>query len=68
MYAFADETSRSAVEKMATLGLSTLAVVRRGSHTVCGTVSLQDLLLGRRRAVKREHERERVFARRHGEE
>ena len=71
VYAFADETSRSAVEKMATLGLSTLAVVRRGSDTVCGTVSLQDLLLGRRRAVKREQERERVSWRRavsHGEE
>ena len=67
IFAYADETSRSAVEKMATLTLNELAVVDRASGKVCGTVSLQDLLLGRRRAIHREHERERVFARKHGE-
>jgi len=67
IFAYADETSRSAVEKMATLTLNELAVVDRASGKVCGTVSLQDLLLGRRRAIHREHERERVFARHHGE-
>jgi H+/Cl- antiporter ClcA len=67
VYAYADETSRSAVEKMATLTLNELAVVDRASGKVCGTVTLQDLLLGRRRAVHRERKRERVFARHHGE-
>jgi H+/Cl- antiporter ClcA len=67
VFAYADETSRSAVEKMATLTLNELAVVDRATDRVCGTVTLQDLLLGRRRAVHRERERERVFARKHGE-
>jgi chloride channel protein, CIC family len=67
VYAYADETSRSAVEKMATLVLDELAVVDRATDRVCGMVTLQDLLLGRRRAVHREHQRERIFARRHGE-
>ena len=66
VFAYSDETSRSAVELMATHTLNELAVVDRASERICGTVSLQDLLLGRRRAVHREHERERVFARRHG--
>ena len=61
VYAFADETSRAAVEKMAISGLTTLLVVDRAAGTVCGTVSLQDLLLGRRKLAKREQERERIF-------
>jgi hypothetical protein len=35
--------------------------VDRAAGTVCGTVSLQDLLLGRRKLAKREQERERIF-------
>ena len=66
-FAYADETSRSAVEKMATLSLNELAVVDRATNRVCGMVTLQDLLLGRRRALHREHQRERVFARKHEE-
>jgi chloride channel protein, CIC family len=62
VYAFSDETSRAAVEKMAMAGLSSLLVVDRSTHAACGTVSLQDLLLGRRKLVKREQERLRVFA------
>jgi H+/Cl- antiporter ClcA len=62
VYAFADETSRAAVEKMAIAGLTELPVVDRASNSICGTVSLKDLLLGRRRLVKRERERLRVFA------
>ncbi len=67
VFAYSDETSRSAVEKMATLSLNELAVVDRATNHACGMVTLQDLLLGRRRAVHREHQRERVFARKHGE-
>jgi H+/Cl- antiporter ClcA len=62
VYAFSDETSRAAVEKMATSGLSTLLIVDRSTEAVCGTLSLQDLLLGRRKLVKREQERLRIFS------
>jgi CIC family chloride channel protein len=61
VYAFTDETSRAVVEKMATSGLTKLLVIDRDANTICGTVTLKDLLLGRRRLVKREQERERVF-------
>lgn len=62
IYAFTDETSRAAVEKMAVSGLTSLPVVDRTTLGICGTVSLQNLLLGRRKAIKREQERNRVFA------
>jgi H+/Cl- antiporter ClcA len=62
VFAYSDETSRSAVEKMATSGLTTLLVVDRATQGVCGTVSLKDLLLGRRRRMKRERQRARVFS------
>jgi H+/Cl- antiporter ClcA len=62
MYAFSDETSRAAVEKMAVSGLTSLPVVDRSTLGVCGTVSLQNLLLGRRKSIKREQERMRIFA------
>jgi CBS domain-containing protein len=53
VYTYADETSRAAVEKMATSGLTSLLVVDRGTHKVCGRVGLQDL--------QRERQRKRVF-------
>jgi H+/Cl- antiporter ClcA len=62
VYAFSDETSRAVVEKMATSGLTSLLVVDRATQAICGTVTLQDLLLGRRKLVQREQERLRVFA------
>ena len=62
VYAFSDETSRAAVEKMAVSGLTNLVVVDRASLGVCGTVRLKDLLLGRRKSIKREQERMRIFA------
>jgi H+/Cl- antiporter ClcA len=61
-YAFSDETSRSAVEKMAVSGMTSLLVVDRATLGVCGSVNLKDLLLGRRKSIKREKERMRVFA------
>ena len=61
VYIYSDETSRSAVEKMATSGLTTLLVVDRDTRKVCGRVGLQDLLLGRRRLVQREGQRRRIF-------
>ncbi len=63
VFAYTDETSRAAVEKMAVAGINSLPVVDRASNTVCGTVRLQDLLLGRRRSVQRERDRLRIFTR-----
>jgi hypothetical protein len=62
VYAFSDETSRAAVEKMATSGLATLLVIDRETANVCGKVGLKDLLLGRRRLAQRERHRARIFA------
>jgi len=61
IYAFSDETSRAAIEKMAIAGIDTLLVVDRSSNAVCGSVTLQDLMLGRRKLAKREQERLRIF-------
>jgi CIC family chloride channel protein len=61
-YAFGDETSRTAAERMATTGLDQLAVVDRTTKKICGRVTLHDLLAGRKRAIDRENERVRVFS------
>jgi H+/Cl- antiporter ClcA len=61
VYTFGDETCRSAAERMATTGHIRLAVLDRGTKQPRGYVSLQDLLIGRRRFVEREEARERVF-------
>jgi chloride channel protein, CIC family len=60
-YTFTDETCRSAAERMAVTGQIRLAVLDRETRRLCGYVSLQDLLIGRRRFVEREEDRERVF-------
>jgi hypothetical protein len=60
-FTYADATCRSAAERMATTGQLRLAVIDRASHRQLGYVSLEDLLLGRRRFVEREESRERVF-------
>jgi hypothetical protein len=61
VYTFGDETCRSAAERMATTGQIRLAVLDRETMQPRGYVSLQDLLIGRRRFIKREEARERVF-------
>jgi H+/Cl- antiporter ClcA len=61
VYTFTDETCRSAAERMATTGHIRLAVLDRNTKQPRGYVSLQDLLIGRRRFVEREEDRERVF-------
>jgi len=62
IYAFSDETSRAAAEKMATSGLTTLLVVDRETGEICGKLGVKDLLLGRRKRAQRERQRARVFA------
>jgi hypothetical protein len=61
VYTFSDETCRSAAERMATTGHIRLAVLDRETMQPRGYLSLQDLLIGRRRFVEREEDRERVF-------
>jgi H+/Cl- antiporter ClcA len=61
LYAFADETCRGVAETMATSGVSSMPVVDRSTKAICGNVTVQDLLAGRRRSVQREQDRVRVF-------
>jgi hypothetical protein len=60
-YTYSDGTARGAAELMATEGLTTLPVVDRGTTTVCGEISLSDLLRGRTQSIERESERLRLF-------
>jgi hypothetical protein len=60
-YVYADGTARGAAEVMATEGLATLPVIDRSNQQVCGTISLNELIRGRTRAVERENERLRLF-------
>jgi CIC family chloride channel protein len=60
-FAYADSTTRGAVETMAAEGLETLPVVDRTSGQVCGEISLKNLLRGRERSLERESERLRLF-------
>jgi len=61
LYAFADQTTRSVAELMATEGVTTLPVLDRASGRLLGCVTLPDLIKGRRQAVVREQERLRLF-------
>ena len=61
VFAFADETCRGVAETMATTGVNAMPVVDRSTKVICGQVTLQDLLAGRRRSVQREQDRVRVF-------
>jgi H+/Cl- antiporter ClcA len=59
--AYADETCRAVAEEMATSGVLSMLVVDRESGRVCGSISAQELLGGRRRAIARESERSISF-------
>ena len=59
--AYADETCRAVAEEMAMSGVTRMPVVDRDTGLVCGSISAQELLTGRRRAVVRESERNRSF-------
>ena len=58
---YTDETCRAVAEEMATTGVMSMPVVDRESGRVCGSISAQELLAGRRRAVARESERSISF-------
>ena len=59
--AYTDETCRAVAEEMATTGVTSMLVVDRETGCVCGQISAQELLAGRRRAVERESERDSPF-------
>ena len=59
--AYKDETCRAVAEEMAMNGVIKMPVVDRDTGLVCGSISAQELLTGRRRAVVRESERNRSF-------
>ncbi|MGB6687328.1 MAG: chloride channel protein [Terracidiphilus sp.] len=61
-FVYADGTSRSAAELMATEGITSLPVIDRKTAKVIGTVTLLDLLKGRSKAVVRENERLRLVS------
>ena len=60
-FVFADSTTRSAAETMATEGLEVLSVVDRETGHICGRITLKDLLRGRGRSHERERQRLRLF-------
>jgi hypothetical protein len=62
LFTYSDGTCRGAAELMATEGVASLPVVDRATHQVSGTLTLQDLLRGRSKAVVRERERLRLFS------
>jgi len=55
--AYLDETYRAVAEEMATSGVTSMPVVDRKTGLICGSVSAQELLTGRKRPVVRESER-----------
>ncbi|MGD0443249.1 MAG: chloride channel protein [Edaphobacter sp.] len=61
VFVYADGTGRSAAELMATEGVGSLPVVDRATQRINGTITLQDLLKGRSKAVTRENERLRLI-------
>jgi hypothetical protein len=61
VFAYTDETCRAVAEEMAMNGVIKMPVVDRETGLVCGNISAQDLLTGRRRAFVRESERKRSF-------
>jgi H+/Cl- antiporter ClcA len=63
IFAYADETCRAVAEEMATTRVMKMPVIDRESGRICGSISAQELLSGRRRAVERESERSRSFQR-----
>jgi len=59
--AYTDETCRAVAEEMATTGVTSMLVVDRETGRLCGSISAQELLTGRKRHVDRELERSSTF-------
>ena len=63
VFAYTDETCRAVAEEMATTGVTSMPVIDRETGRIRGSIHAQDLLVGRRRAVARELERNSTFQR-----
>ena len=61
VFAYLDETCRAVAEEMATSGVTSMPVIDRKTGAICGTIGAQELLLGRKRAVEREWDRNISF-------
>jgi chloride channel protein, CIC family len=57
--AYTDETCRAVAEEMATSGVMTMPVADRKTGRIMGSISARELLVGRKRSVARESERNR---------
>ncbi|HTW81255.1 MAG TPA: chloride channel protein [Terracidiphilus sp.] len=60
-FAYSDETCRSVAERMVTEEVVRMPVIDRTTGEICGSIGLNELLAGRRRAMQRETERTRAF-------
>jgi H+/Cl- antiporter ClcA len=63
VFAYTDETCRAVAEEMATTRVTSMPVIDRETRRILGSISAQELLAGRRRAVVRESERNSTFQR-----
>ena len=63
VFAYTDETCRAVAEEMATTRVTSMPVIDRDTGRILGSISAQELLAGRRRAVVRESERNSTFQR-----
>jgi hypothetical protein len=61
VFAYSDETCREVAEEMATSSVTSMQVVDRQTGRVCGVIGARELLVGRKRAVERESERNSSF-------
>jgi CIC family chloride channel protein len=61
VFAYTDETCRAVAEEMATTRVTSMPVIDRETGRILGSISAQELLAGRRRAVVRESERNSTF-------
>jgi chloride channel protein, CIC family len=64
-FVYSDGTCRNAAELMAVEGVASLSVVDRTTQEIGGTITLQDLLKGRSKAIVRESERLRLASHLH---
>lgn len=63
VFAYTDETCRAVAEEMATTRITSMPVIDRETGGIVGSISAQELLAGRRRAVVRESDRNSTFQR-----
>jgi CIC family chloride channel protein len=61
IFAYEDETCRAVAEEMATTGVVSMPVFDRETGLISGSISVQELLTGRKRSVLRESERNKAF-------